>query len=139
MQISSWKRTCKVQGGGLKIPRNSLENEVDFQFPKTSRNSKFFSVFISGRIQVRPEGNSVQPFVLPGFYFLFFFPRKSRRGMFHWEYLVPFRVGIVLWNHAGSAGSDFSWRECWALGRSLELWEHIPIPAFYWDESKLGV
>lgn len=66
-----------ARGGGLKIPRNSLENEVDFQFPKTSRNSKFFSVFISGRIQARPEGNSVQPFVLPGFYFIFFSKEKQ--------------------------------------------------------------
>lgn len=69
-----------ARGGGLKIPRNSLENEVDFQFPKTSRNSKFFSVFISGRIQARPEGNSVQPFVLPGFYFIFFFQGKAGGG-----------------------------------------------------------
>lgn len=102
--------------------------------PKTSLNSKFSWAFIPGRIQVKPKGNSVQPFVLPGLVF----PRKSRRGMFQWEYWVPFRVGIVLWNHAGTAGSDHSWRECWDLG----LWEHIPIPAFCWGCSRqalLGV
>lgn len=101
-------------------------------FPKTSRNSKFFLlVLIPGRIQVRLKSNSVQPFVLPGF----LFPRKSRRGMFQWEY----------WGHS-------RWELCCGTmqevldplipGGNAGLWNFgskFPFLLFYQDQPRQGL